>query len=200
MPIVIFFRGANCFRSNHKEVSHIKVDSIWFPKNFIHVVYDGVDFPSDLRKTDLHSEFDLIPKSKVVIGAGRLVEQKRFDLLIDVAHRAKKDNQPAGRADQPADKRKDAGRPPQVENPAVDGAEDGRRDAGQKAGGRAEIGAKSSGVLSERVVFHHHRLHRRLELGRPGFIEPQRNRAKNGSCADPASKGHHAVRRFRSSL
>ncbi len=62
----------------------------WFKKDFIHVVYDGLILPKILEKIDLHKEFNLISGSKVILGTGRLAEQKRFDLLVEVAVNAKK--------------------------------------------------------------------------------------------------------------
>lgn len=61
----------------------------WFKKDFIHVIYDGFTMPEKLVKIDLHKEFDLNPGSKIIMGTGRLHEQKRFDLLIKVAAMAK---------------------------------------------------------------------------------------------------------------
>ena len=64
----------------------------WFTEDFIHVLYDGLNLPSKIGTIDLHQTYDLIPNSKVIIGTGRLVEQKRFDLLIQVARLAKDKN------------------------------------------------------------------------------------------------------------
>lgn len=63
----------------------------WFPEDFIRVVYDGLTLPKNITSMELHNEFNLIPGSKVIIGTGRLAEQKRFDLLIEMASMAKKE-------------------------------------------------------------------------------------------------------------
>jgi len=65
----------------------------WLSNDKIHVIYDGLELPENLEKIDLHKEFDLKPNAKVIIGTGRLAEQKRFDLLIEVAAMAKVNEQ-----------------------------------------------------------------------------------------------------------
>jgi len=64
----------------------------WFPENFIHVIYNGVDIPDNIAHLDLHKMLNLPPESKTVLSAGRLNYQKGFDQLIDVAIRAKEEN------------------------------------------------------------------------------------------------------------
>jgi len=60
-----------------------------FPPNFIHVVYDGPEIINPPKKKDLHRELGLTENRKIIITAGRLEQQKRFDLLVDVAKLAK---------------------------------------------------------------------------------------------------------------
>ena len=90
---IVFTKFIDGIITNTKSIKSLYDGFGWFPQNFIHVVYDGVDVPVDPGKIDLHAEFDLNPDSKIVIGTGRIVEQKRFDILIDVALMAKKENQ-----------------------------------------------------------------------------------------------------------
>jgi len=61
----------------------------WFPKDFIHVIYNGVEIHDDAEPIDLHERFNLARNSKIIFSAGRLDHQKGFDLLIDVAKKAK---------------------------------------------------------------------------------------------------------------
>ena len=64
----------------------------WFPENFIHVIYNGVEIPVNTESVNLHELYMLPDKSKTIFSAGRLDPQKGFDLLIDVAVKAKKQN------------------------------------------------------------------------------------------------------------
>ncbi len=61
----------------------------WFPENFIHVVYNGVDIPENIDNINLHEKYGLPKGSMVVFSSGRLDYQKGFDLLIYVAVKAK---------------------------------------------------------------------------------------------------------------
>lgn len=64
----------------------------WFPANFIHVVYNGVEVQKNTPKIDLHTDYGLRKESKIIFSAGRLDHQKGFDLLIKVAQKAKQEN------------------------------------------------------------------------------------------------------------
>jgi glycosyltransferase involved in cell wall biosynthesis len=64
----------------------------WFSEEFVKVVYDGLTLPESIPTIDLHKQFKLKKASKVIIGTGRLAKQKRFDLLIKVAVKAKKNS------------------------------------------------------------------------------------------------------------
>ena len=61
----------------------------WFPKDFIHVVYNGVEIHDDVESIDLCEKYNLPKNSKIIFSAGRLDHQKGFDLLIEVAKKAK---------------------------------------------------------------------------------------------------------------
>ena len=61
----------------------------WFPKDFIHVIYNGVEIQTNTETLDLHEKYNLKKNSKIIFSAGRLDHQKGYDLLIDVAKKAK---------------------------------------------------------------------------------------------------------------
>jgi glycosyltransferase involved in cell wall biosynthesis len=64
----------------------------WFPENFIHVIYNGVEIPDNFKRIDLYERYNLPSDHKIIFSSGRLDYQKGFDLLIDVAVRAKEEN------------------------------------------------------------------------------------------------------------
>ncbi len=89
---IAFTKHIDGIITNTRSIKELYESYGWFPENFIHVVYDGLTLPEHLPEMDLHQELGLKAGSKVIIGTGRLAEQKRFDLLIQVASKAKAEN------------------------------------------------------------------------------------------------------------
>ncbi len=75
--------------TNTNSIKEIYESFGWFSDNFIHVVYNGVEIDREVAPIDLHQKYHLPHGSQVVFSAGRLDYQKGFDLLIDVAQKAK---------------------------------------------------------------------------------------------------------------
>ncbi len=90
---IAFTRYIDGIITNTRSIKELYEGYGWFRHDFIHVVYDGLTLPDQLPQIDLHAEFKLKKDSKVIMGTGRLAEQKRFDLLIEAAKIARKENQ-----------------------------------------------------------------------------------------------------------
>ena len=59
----------------------------WFPKEFVKVIYNGLDIPSHIDRYDFSTPY---PGKKIIYSAGRLSEQKGFTYLIEAAAILKK--------------------------------------------------------------------------------------------------------------
>lgn len=66
----------------------------WFSKEFVKVIYNGFNVPTDIENIHLINKFNLPKNALTIISAGRLAKQKGFEILIDAAEIAVKENQP----------------------------------------------------------------------------------------------------------
>ena len=64
----------------------------WFEDDFIHVIYDGLKLPENVEKVNLKKQLGFPEDCNLIVSAGRLVPQKGFDYLIEVAGMAKEQN------------------------------------------------------------------------------------------------------------
>lgn len=77
--------------TNTKSIKNIYEGFGWFPENFIHVIYNGVEIHKNIKSINLHDKYKLSQGCKILFSSGRLDYQKGFDLLIDIAKKAKEE-------------------------------------------------------------------------------------------------------------
>jgi glycosyltransferase involved in cell wall biosynthesis len=73
--------------TNSESIKQIYQSYGWFRQNFVHVIYNGIGDKSDVISFDFSNQF---PGKKIIVSAGRLVEQKGFSYLIEAAAQLKK--------------------------------------------------------------------------------------------------------------
>jgi glycosyltransferase involved in cell wall biosynthesis len=87
--IVPFTKYIDGIITNTQSIKKIYESYGWFPQDFIHVIYNGVDTDKEAQSVDLIEKYSLPAGCKTIFSAGRLDYQKGFDLLIEVAVKAK---------------------------------------------------------------------------------------------------------------
>ena len=66
----------------------------WFQKDFVKVIYNGFNSPKNVEPHNFVKTFALPENAIKLFSAGRLAKQKGFEILIDTAEIAKRNNQP----------------------------------------------------------------------------------------------------------
>ena len=84
-----FTRFVDGIITNTDALKNLYMSYGWFRKDFIHTIHDGMEIREDVPDIDLKAMFGLSPDSVVLVGAGRIVYQTGFDLLIEVAKMAR---------------------------------------------------------------------------------------------------------------
>ncbi len=65
----------------------------WFSKDFVKVIYNGFNSPKNVEPHNLIKTFSLPENAITLFSAGRLAKQKGFEILINAAEIAAKNNQ-----------------------------------------------------------------------------------------------------------
>lgn len=77
--------------TNTQSIKNIYESFGWFPDNFIHVLYNGMEMPELIPNLSKQDIYNVNNETKVVLSAGRLSEQKGFTYFIDAANICKKE-------------------------------------------------------------------------------------------------------------
>jgi glycosyltransferase involved in cell wall biosynthesis len=85
-----FTKFVDGIMTNAKVLKDTYMSYGWFADEFIHVIYDGLKLPENVEEIDLRKEAGFPRECKLIVTAGRLVSQKGFDYLVEVASLAKK--------------------------------------------------------------------------------------------------------------
>lgn len=68
--------------TNAESIKNIYEGYGWFKQDFVHVVYNGIKDKSNVGPFDFSKQF---PNKKIIFSAGRLVEQKGYEFLLEAA-------------------------------------------------------------------------------------------------------------------
>ena len=87
-----FTRFVDGIMTNAMVLKETYMEYGWFEDDFIHVIYDGLKLPENVEKVNLKKQLGFPEDCNLIVSAGRLVPQKGFDYLIEVAGMAKEQN------------------------------------------------------------------------------------------------------------
>lgn len=68
--------------TNSRTIQEIYAGYGWFDRDFVKVIYNGLDIPAQVTPYDFSDRF---PGKKIIYSAGRLADQKGFNYLIEAA-------------------------------------------------------------------------------------------------------------------
>jgi len=92
----------------------------WFARTPIHVVYNGVDAPGPVAAEErirIRQRLAVAPEELLIVGAGRLAAEKRWDWLIDSARRLENASSDAPQSREPQPPESQASQPPASRDP-----------------------------------------------------------------------------------